>query len=202
MGISMNSPILKLANRVRFGIALLAALGLAACSSDSNGDFSSLINVAGSVFSTEAPPSVTLEQASAIPYATMGFRLGDAPEAVGILTSSSGSLLWTIGTQAAFVTRGGRLIQNAGLEHDLSGLRLDPATRFSPIALANGETADTDWSVDFSDRNIFSASMHCHAHATGPEDVTILGGVIGTVRVSETCHCPAVGWSFENLYWI
>jgi len=199
----MNSPIRNRTNtRLVLGAAFFAALGLAACSSESNSDFSTLFDVAGSVFHSDTGSSITLQQASAISYATMGFRIGDGAEAMGILTTNSGELLWVVGARASFVTRNGRLVRTAGLEHNLDGMRLEPTSTFSPIALANGQPADTDWSADFSDRNIFSAEVHCHAQAAGPEDVTVLGGVIHTVRVNETCRCPAANWSFQNVYWI
>lgn len=175
----------------------LVALGLSACGSEGNTDWGLLWKMIDVYRS--GPPSVTLEQAAAVPYASIGIRVGSGPQAMFVLASNTGNDdLWLEGQRAAIVTRDGRIVRSSGLGYDLSGFfPHGPSTRPNRTR----PTAVT-WSADFADLNVFSAPIDCKDTPVGPEPIEILGKTINTIRVDEACNSPVLGWKFTNIYWV
>ena len=59
---------------------------------------------------------VTRDQAAAIPYASMGYRLDDGIRALLVLaTDANGEQLWTSAAHVVIVTRDGRIVRTVGL---------------------------------------------------------------------------------------
>lgn len=182
----------------------IAALGtalLAGCSSDGNGDLRMMFDVARSIVD---PPvtSISLKQASAVPHATMGVRIGGGSEILTILAAFEPGQLWVTGKQLAIVTRRGRIVRTAGLENNLTKLTADEGTDFSPIDIARGQTSRSRWTVQLDDLGFSEASMECSAHAVRREPVVSLGKKVDTERVEEQCSSPALRWAFTNVYWV
>lgn len=66
---------------------------------------------------------ITKEQAAAIPYASIGYRVNDGPEQLLVLAADSGGdQLWTSGAHVVIVTRSGRIVRTVGLAQDLSAV--------------------------------------------------------------------------------
>lgn len=175
----------------------LLALGLSACGSTGNTDWNLLWKMVD-VY-RNGPPGVTLDEAAAVPYASIGVRVGDGPQQMFVLASNSGeNNLWLEGQHAAVVTRDGRIVRSSGLGHDLSGYVVrEPSTH-----LDRTRTTTLTWSADFADMSVFSAPITCEDKPVGPDQITILGKTINTIRVDEACNSPALDWKFTNIYWL
>src|SRR6185312_7864901 len=84
---------------------------------------------------------ITKDQAAAIPYASMGYRLNGGNEQLVVLaTDANGEQLWTSAAHVVIVTRGGRITRTVGLEHDISGVVPKVGDKLPEIAAAlNGD---------------------------------------------------------------
>jgi hypothetical protein len=147
-------------------------------------------------------PPVSLEQAAAVPYATIGIKIGDGPQVMFVLATDSGDhLMWVAGQSAAIETRNGRIIRTSGLEHDLSG-----SWSGSGLDASAGDSwlrpARDVWVADFVDRKQYSVQITCSHAAPVSDPVTLLGKTIATVRVDESCDAPQLEWSFANSFWV
>ncbi len=178
-------------------LALAAATLLAGCSSEGNGDWIAMYHMARDSWERSGGP-VQLEEASAIPYATMGIRIGGDMEQILVLATENGSRrLWTSAAKIAIVTRDGRIEAVAGLQYNLAG----------HAAPAN---AKVDWKVrrhyvwiaDFADLGAYSVKIECDDVPQEPEQIVILGQGIDTLRVEENCRSELLDWSFTNTYWV
>ncbi|MDE2111685.1 MAG: YjbF family lipoprotein [Alphaproteobacteria bacterium] len=185
--------------KLRRAVPILAtALALGGCSALGGGDAASLVALAKNVWNGNSG-SVTLEQAAAVPYASLGIRVGDGPEGMLILAGDTdGQLLWTSGAGAAISTRNGRIVRTAGFAQNLGGYE------------SRGDTPGTDgmqtvrWQADFPDLNLYSVSITCQDRPAGNETIIILGKDIHTKRMDETCASDEsrLGWAFDNTYWL
>jgi hypothetical protein len=178
------------------GLVLSSALG--GCSSDGSTDFRSLTSIIRLAF---APPQkVTIKQASAIPYATIGVRLGGGPQAIGTLATDDGAQrLWAIGAKIMIVTtRDGQIQRTVGLPFNLSWMT---PTGPAATAAAPGTRRRTSWSADFTDLAIYSATIQCEEIAFGNVRIPILGKLITTRRSNVRCEAPQLKWTFQNTYW-
>ena len=143
-------------------------------------------------------PGVTLEQAAAVPYASLGVRLGGGPEAMIILAGEMGEeRLWTSAAKIALTTRSGRIVRTAGLPHDLGGYE-------SMGDLDEYGARTVRWRGDFPDLKLYSVSIVCQDRQAGDETIVVLGRDIHTRRIDESCSSESrqLDWSFENTYWI
>ncbi len=143
--------------------------------------------------------AVSLEQASEIEYASLGYRLNGGPENLVVLaTDSNGEQLWTSAAHKVLITEAGRVKRTVGLPRDLA--HLAPASgSILPSAAANASIA---LSADFPDMGIYSAAITCRATNAGPDAIIILGHAIATTRLDEDCSSPQLGWRFRNSYWL
>ena len=107
-------------------IALLAALVLlSGCDSTGTSDYTlyyrALRQSVAAGFGGNS--HVTKDQAAAIPYASIGYRLNDGPEQLLVLaTDNGGEQLWTSGAHVVIVTRNGRIVRTVGLAQDVSAV--------------------------------------------------------------------------------
>ncbi len=177
--------------------ALAAACLLGACSSESGGDWMDVYDVAKHAWSGSGP-GVKLEQAAAVPYASMGVRLGDGPEVMIILASDmGGQRLWTSAARIAITTESGRIVRTEGFTHDLGS--------YVPIGDAEENGARTvRWQADFPDLKLYSILILCRDKQVRDETIVILGKDIHTRRIDESCSSESsqLDWSFENTYWV
>lgn len=186
----------------RRGIFLAAtAIPLAACEAPYGIDYKMVRDSFAVSLGLEQPPGVTLEQASQVPYSSLGYRVGHAPEQMLVLGSSSGSAnLWTSAERRSIVTKTGRITKTAGFPWNLS-----ETYWHSPDALAEGlhvTVQPTLRLLDFKDADKFGVRLQGEFKLAGETEVTILGAKISTLRLLETCHCEDFDWDFQNEFWI
>jgi len=139
---------------------------------------------------------VPRSQVAAIPYATLGVRLGSGTEGMFVLQSKSGAVLqWVGGTQFGIATRDGRILRTTGFVHNLSG--------FLDETAAGGQNppASRDYRYDLADLNAYGVAVHCAERDVGQEQIVILGDAHATRHVMEDCSAPELGWNFSNEFW-
>lgn len=146
---------------------------------------------------------VTKEEAAAIPYASMGYRVDGGPERLLILaTDTNGKRLWTSADHIVLVTRGGQIVRTVGLPHDLGGISFrGDIEDLLPAAALHHDVLVTRY-ADFPDMGAYSVPIICHAHNMGAQSVIILGQEIAAFRVEEACHSKKPEWSFTDTYWV
>lgn len=141
-------------------------------------------------------PGVSLQEAAAVPYASIGVRLGDSNEIILVLaTDDRGSQLWTSSQRIAIITQNGRVTRTAGLEHNLGGIQVQAANRTNAAAFT--------WLADFPDLSLYAVPITCRQMKVSDETITILGKEIQTRRVEERCasDSDSLDWSFKNTFW-
>jgi hypothetical protein len=191
---------MKISSPIRSAALALAALALSACSSEGNMGWRQIYDAAKMSLGGDAG-AVTLEQASAISYASIGVRIGDGPEQMLVLAADmQGGRLWTSSAHIALSTRGGRIVRSSGLPHNLSGSEGGDA--LAGFADANARPREIVRQVDLQDLNLFSVALQCHIESKGADPVTILGAKIETHRVEETCRSERPDWSFTDIFWM
>ena len=182
------------------------ALAAAACSSSNSGNtsYSQFFQVIRQSWTASVGKvRVTREQAAAIPYASLGYTLGGGNQGLLVLaTDSGGDLLWTSAAHVVIVTRDGRIIRTVGLDHDLSNVT--SRNQGGPVAPATAVRTPftSTWLEDFPDLGLYGVRISCRAALAGRQSIKILGQVIATLRVDETCSSQDPGWSFTNSFWI
>ena len=195
---------LPLMTRTHCVLAVAAlALGVSACAdtgtvSSADTDLLSvgrvLLHAIGGIGSSAGVPR---EQAAAIPYASLGVRIGGSDQAMFVLASKSGDdLLWLGGTSLGVVTRHGRVVRTVGFASNLSG-----------VHPAQGVTQDltqpsVDYQYDFGDQSRYGIPVKCTRQRLGPEKIVIIGVPRDTTHVAEECTAAGMDWSFRNEFWI
>ncbi len=177
---------------------IAAAFVLAGCSSIGGGDAEALYAIAKNYW-TGNSRKVTLEEAAAIPYASLGVSIGGNPQTVIVLAGGTGGQrLWTSAAKIAITTKDGRIVRTAGLEHNLGGYEPRDDT------LGNDGVRMVRWQADFPDLNLYSVRVVCRDREAGDETIVILGTDIPTRRIEESCASQGsqLDWSFENTYWV
>ena len=178
---------------------LAAVFLLGGCSTTiGGGDAGSLYTIVKNAWSGSSN-KVALEEAAAVPYASMGIRLGGGPQVMIILAGDTdGQRLWTSSAKIAITTKDGRIVRTAGFEHNLGG--------YDPRGLAPGKDGvrTVRWQADFPDLNLYSVSIVCQDRQAGDETIVILGKDIHTRRIDESCASEGsrLDWSFDNTYWL
>jgi hypothetical protein len=144
-----------------------------------------------------APHKVTLEEAAAIPYASIGFQIDDGAQGILVLaTDNAGQRLWTSATHIAIVTEHGHIMKTAGFPHNLGNTYpagAEEAARNSGITRVG----------DFPDLGLYGVGIFCEEQRIGAETITLLGKPIQTVHFEEHCHSDKakLAWRFTNLFW-
>lgn len=176
---------------------LVLSGGLGGCSSSGSTDYRSLASITRLAF---APPQrVTVKQASAIPYATIGIRIGNGPQAIGTLATDDGAQrLWAAGQKVMIATtRDGQIQRTVGLPYNLSWMT--PAgPQSSPAATGRRRSV---WSADFADLAAYSVTVQCEEILFGNVRIPILGKPVTTRRTNLRCVAPQLKWTFQNTYW-
>lgn len=146
--------------------------------------------------------AITLEQASAISYATLGIRVGGGPEQIVVLAGNEQStLLWTSAARIALETWNGRIVRSSGFAFNLSGTMFRGNDPLATIG-SSGGSANSSRYVDLPELNVYSVALDCEMTAAGAESTTILGQSIPTIRVNEHCHSAKLDWDFDNVFWV
>lgn len=151
----------------------------------------------------EEAPSITLEQASQIPYASIGYRIGGSQEYILVLASTiAGSLLWTAADHRALLTANGRVTRSAGFDWNLA------ETSFSqPDPVQSGLQQMTTnvllvRTFDLRDVDRFGVSVQSTFTPAGKTKISILGASLDVLEVHEDCHCDDLDWNFQNIFWV
>jgi hypothetical protein len=183
-------------------LVLACAIGLTGCSSQPDWMYQQYFQlVRQSVAGSFGSHHVTREEAAAIPYASLGYRVDGSPQSLLVLASDvGGEELWTAKTRVVILTRDGRIVRTVGLAHDLSAVAAQGALS-APSSALKGPFSSVRL-ADFPDLAAYGTELKCAASTAGPETVSILGSAIRTIRVDESCRNAALGWSFVDNYWI
>jgi len=192
--------------RIVGAVAALAALGgaavLAACSSgngSNSADWNEVYGIVSQAFGGRAP-GVTIQDAAAIPFATIGIRIGNSSEGILVLaTNNPQQQLWTSASHVVLQTENGRVMRTAGLEHNRTDIHLVKGPSGGPPLQGS---AETQWSEDFGDLHLYSVLVTCQSVVIGPDGVTNFTSRIPTIHVDEQCHSDTIDWTFTDSFWI
>jgi hypothetical protein len=190
----------------RAGWAVLAAgcaMLLTGCGSADNNDiwreYAQILK--DSAKGTFGDRAVTREQAAAVPYATMGYRLNGGQEIMIVLaTDTSGDLLWTSAAHIVLLTHDGRILRTVGLPHNISGVMPIMGDHLPAPGTALQAAFTSTRTVDYPDNGTYSVPISCKMMTAGRETISILGQSIATVRADESCKSGS--WSFQDSYWL
>ena len=182
--------------RLGLPMALMLASALAACGT--NSDAWRLTQLAyHQITGSFEDNSITQARVLAVPYATIGARLGGGVEALMVLTNVSGhDLQWLGGGNISLATRDGRIIRTVGLEHNLDGFQ-------GPVddkPGADGLRA-YHYIYDLIDKNAYGVFVRCTQSDRGGETITIVGIRHDTRHIVEQCEAPQLDWTFQNQFW-
>lgn len=190
----------SLRREARFGrliVALTCAALLSGCSSDSGGDWLYLWRAAKVTWNSRDAP-VGLNDAAAIPYATLGLSIDGNREQILVLAmDAGGGRLWASSAHLAITTRDGRVVRTAGFAGDLSGFAANESGREDWT-----RPHTYSWTADYESLGAFSVAVNCDVRPMGADPITILGQSFDTFRVDEACRADRLDWSFTNSYWI
>jgi hypothetical protein len=151
---------------------------------------------------TGSSRSISLDQAAAVPYASLGFRLDGGSQTLLVLaTNNNGDQLWTAKSRIVLLTRNGRLLRSVGLPKN-RGSTTDTQSSTPPPAAAVKAPFRSTRIVDLADIGAYSVRLNCSATARGLQLIRILGTAIVTIRVDETCQSESLRWSFTDSYWV
>lgn len=195
-------------NPPKFGAsrrALLLTAGsavLAGCEAPFGLDYSTIKKVAAVSVGLEDPPGITLEQASQIPYSSLGFRIGKSSEGLLVLASQTGEdFLWTSADRVALVTRNGRIVKTGGLRWNLSTTSFPSIDPLSMTFDGAPVVSPSLRIVDFNDVNRFSVRIKGEFESLGPQTTNILGTDLPTIALIEHCKSDDLDWEFQNAFW-
>jgi len=185
----------------------LATAPLAACSSSDTSQspydlsYSTLSDALGVAMGFKEPRAVSREEAAAVPYSSIGYRIGDSGQGLLVLASQTGqTFLWTAASHVVIVTEGGRITKTAGFPWNLASTIFqgeDPAIDFN-----RSRSVATTRLLDFPDLTRFGIAISGTFTAAGPETIEILGQPLETIAMVEDCVCEDFGWHFQNKYWV
>ena len=165
------------------------------------GEYFSLLR--DSVRGTFTPQSITLAQASEIPFASIGYRVNDGHQALLVLaTSTDGDQLWTAASRVVLLTRGGRIVRTVGLPRDRTGMTVQRAGGLPPLSDALKAPYRSVRQVDMPDIGTYSQTLNCVTSQKGRAVITVLGTAMPTVRVDEVCQGNTPRWIFTDSYWL
>jgi hypothetical protein len=183
-------------------LAVALTLGLAACGdigsvSGSTSDYGKiaalLVHEIGSIGSSASVPR---ERAAALPYASLGVRLGGSEEAMFVLASKSGDdLLWLGGTSIGVTTRHGRVVRTVGFAHNVTGLHAAQGVK------QDLSQPSVDYLYDFAEQARYGVAVKCTRHNLGAERLVIIGVPRDTTHVTEECSATGMDWNFRNEFW-
>jgi len=174
---------------------------LAGCSSDEHSDESDLAGMLGQTFDAYAHGgAVTRDQASAVPYASIGVSIGDSSQVLlALATRSHNVCLWTSSARIAIETQSGRITRTAGLRHNMSQ---GVFSGRDPVQEGVGSLrAPCQYLIDLPDRNVYQARIRYDMEVPQPAEIRILGARLSVLHVRERGSSSMLDWEFENEYW-
>jgi hypothetical protein len=147
--------------------------------------------------------SVGRDQAAAIPYASLGYRVNGSSQALLVLaTNSNGSQIWTASSHVVLQTRDGRVTRSVGLPRDRAALTSQGTAALLSLSAALEAPYRSTRLIDLPDMGLFSVTLRCVTTARGRQLITILGAALSTTKVDETCQSSNPRWTFTDSYWI
>lgn len=190
--------------RVKLPAAIAVLLMLAACSSTGSSDYSQFYRaLRQSVTASLGNGRITKDQAAAIPYASMGYRVnGGSQQLVVLATDANGEQLWTSKARIVIVTRDGRIARTVGLPHDKTGMTPRTGEQLAPVAAALNGKVTYIRLEDFPDVPAYGVMLTCTLAKQRAETITVLGRGIQTVRIDEACRASDRKWSFTDRFWV
>ncbi len=144
-------------------------------------------------------------QIDALPYASLGLRVGKGAPAIMILASIDGDELhWASGDGVVFVTKRGGLVKTVGLPRDLSSTQwaaADPLASYPLLPVVSRERSIYRF-IDLRPNDDFSVPVESTFETKGDETISILGRSHSCMLVSEHVRVRKWRWSTDNLFWI
>ena len=186
-------------------LTVLTVLLLAGgCSSSGDSDYGQFYKaLRQSIAASFGHGRVTKEQAAAIPYASLGYRLNDGQEQLLVLaTDSGGEQLWTSASHVVIATRDGRIVRTVGLPANVSAMTPAAGQNIPPPMAALSKTIRYSRLEDLPDSQIYGAPLACTMISRGKQTTVILGRGISTARIDERCVSNSLNWSFVDSYWL
>ncbi len=180
---------------LRVLLTVTTAVLVCGCGTLPGGDTGDLYRLAKTLVTGGS--DVTLAEAAAVPYASIGVRLGSSNQIMLVLASNeNGVSLWTSAARVAIMTRQGRIVQTAGLGRDLGGVQM-------PTVPSGANDDRFDYLVDLPDMKLYSVQISCRRQRGPAADIVILGTTIKTQIVRESCAATSgsLDWEFRNTFW-
>lgn len=148
--------------------------------------------------------SLSTDQIEAIPYASIGVRIGGSAPVVMILASiNGGNLHWASADRIVLITERGRLVKTIGMPRDLIGTRWtgsDALLSTLHQQTGSGE-AGVGRIIDLRPKDDFSVPVESRYEWLGEESLSLLGRERRTVLVAERVTVRKWRWKAENRYW-
>jgi Group 4 capsule polysaccharide lipoprotein gfcB, YjbF len=181
------------------------SLGLpfvAGCSSDPHSDMPQVEDMLGrSLGVLSGGPAVTREQAAAIPYASIGVRIGNSSQILLVLaTRERDSCLWTSASHIALETQSGRIVRTGGLPHNMAQTgpkQTDPLETHDAV---KGGTCE--YVLDLPDRSEFGMVIRYTMQPAVRGEIVVLGAKLSVLHAVEHGACESLDWEFDNEYWL
>lgn len=148
----------------------------------------------------EQPAPVTRERADSLPYASILAWFEGSAKAFMVLgeVRQDDQLVWFSASREVIVTQGPFVVQTAGMEKNLSGLRFDNDQ--VPV-LTGASMASAKRLIDVEGLLLFDWPLRSDFAPAGREEVEILGKTYGLVKVAERVR-PETADAWTNEYWL
>jgi Group 4 capsule polysaccharide lipoprotein gfcB, YjbF len=176
------------------------ALLLASCSNTKQPDMSTAL---GLFERSLADRDFTDEDVARIPYASLGVKVGDAPEILVVLAGSEpDGLHWRPADGSLLVTRHGRITRVSGR---ITDVRMAPGDGDDPVAagrIGASETEDCIRLLDFPKVRRYGVVVRSVLRRVGDAPVDLLRGEARAVKFSEIGGSDVIGWQFENEFYL
>ena len=184
--------------------AFALSLLLGGCSSTGSSDYGQFYRaLRQSMTASFGNGRITKDQAAAIPYASIGYRLNDDAEQLLVLaTDSNGEQLWTSASHIVIATRGGRIVRTVGLPANVSAVTPGSGQILPPLSAALSGTVSYSRLEDLPDSQVYGLTLACKILYRGRQTIVILGRGISTAKIDESCANRALNWSFTDSYWL
>jgi len=199
---STSIPEPRVARSRRSLLIAAGTLGLSACASDS-------LSLLGASFGSGRRGGsgypISDADIAAIPYASLGVRIGSSAGVVMILASIDGEKLnWVSADRVVLITERGRLVKTIGMPRDLLATR---ATGSDPLPLvirgdSQANQARISRIIDLRPKDDFSVPVESRCTVRSEETLTILGKPRKLLRVEERVVVRKWRWSTDNLFWV
>jgi len=145
--------------------------------------------------------AVDLAVVDRIPYASMGAKFVGQPQSVVVLADARrGDLRGVSPDRRMLVTRGGRVVQTAGL---LKNVREVSASAETDLLAQARTGAPYRRVVDIPESGWYGVSVRCNL-AVGPRERPALTYQQSQdlIRVDESCDAAGEDWTVDNTYWV